>query len=371
MIRVRFGHFVPVEQSVDVYFDGEMLVTNLSYSNVTSYLDIPEKREGYHFKVTVSGSNEVLTEKKVKRFCKDNNSVIVYLEGKEIKMLVMDTHHRNPHSGTACLTGYNFAVNTPSLTFYLDRSSIFSDVSYGQDAKFAHKYSLSRGNVFHDLQVKLYRTNKTIIENPRVHLKSGNFYSIFAHGRVGDTKYPLTTSVVVDNPGLHDTLERNFDVQAYMNTWNQIANIPQPFEAGLNCANQKAQYTLLPEKVKIFNTCLGKDGKATSQAIGQAIIENPEQPAALTVSFPGFVPPPTQVGKFDPKNFETPPGPNYLVHSTDYDTYAIVGSSDRSALYILSRKEKMRTKLFDHLMKFCKKLGYDTRKVGTDYETLY
>jgi lipocalin len=372
MWKIRFGHFVPVSANVDIYLGRKLKVTNLSYSELTSYMDFKQKNKPMKFFVKSFGTDEVLAELTINSLKEKYNTLIVCLNNKKIKVKYFPTPMESVYSGKSELRFFHFAVNAPEVNVNVNNNTIFTDVPYEKTGKPLNvQYSLIKGLVYNNLKINLSRTNKVVIENPMLHLRSGNVYSIFAHGIVGDSAYPLATSVFIDNPGLYDTLESDFDVQAYMNKWYQIANIPQPFEMGLNCAKQVAQYSYLSDEVKVYNTCLNQEGVVTTKALGKAIIENPQQPAALTVSFPGYVPPSNQVGKFDPSKMLMPPGPNYLIHKTDYDTYSVVGSSDRSGLYILCRKPKMNRSLYDDLLKFCKKIGYNLNKISLDYDTLY
>ena len=371
MWKIRFGHFIPVATNVDIYLGHKIIVSNLSYSQLTSYLDFNSKQKEITFVLKTFDTNEVLCEKTF-HSCHDKyNICIAYLNNKKIKLKLIPTPLDTVVCGKSELRFFHFIVNAPEVNVNLNNKPIFSNVFYSKAGEPLNiQYNLSKGLVYNNLKVNLSRTNKIIIEDPMLHLRSGNIYSIFAHGIVGDSTYPLKVSVYIDNPGIYDILETDFDIQAYMNKWYQISSIPQPFQMGLNCANSEALYSYLSDQVKVYNTCLNKNGVVTTSALGKAIVENPQQPAALTVSFPGYVLPSSQIGKFDPSKMIMPSGPNYLVHKTDYDNYSIVGSSDRSNLYILCRKRQMSQKLYDELLRFCKKLGYDLNKLNLDYDTL-
>ena len=372
MFRIRFGNFVPSVGKIDVYLGHKLIVSNLSYASLTSYLDFQPKKKEMHFIIKNFGTDEILCEGNVEQVKEKNNTMVVFLSNKKLKIKFIPTPFESVYSGKAELRFFHFAVNAPSVTVNVNNTTLFTDVSYEKTGKpLNFQYGLSRGLVYNDLKINLTRTNKLVIEDPQLYLKSGNIYSIFAHGIVGDANFPLKVTTFIDNPGLFDVLETDFDVQAYMNKWYQISSIPQPFTIGLNCANQNALYTYLSDQVKVYNSCVNQYGVVSTVAVGKAVIENPQQAAALTVSFPGFVPPPSQVGKFDPSKMIIPPGPNYLVHKTDYDNYAIVGSSDRSNLYILCRKNKMKREMYDELLRFCKKLGYNLNKLSLDHDTLY
>jgi len=167
-----------------------------------------------------------------------------------------------------------------------------------------------------------------------------------------------------------EILQPGFDVEEYLGTWYEIAKTPNFFEIG--CASAKAKYSKINRTtISVVNTCLGEDGKKKTRTCkeaggrecrglndtippvinGKGIVVNPKFPAALRVSFPS-----------EPEIL--PPAiPNYLVHSTDYCTYAVVGDLQRKLLFILSRTPIMSKRLYNELINFSNNLGYDTSQI--------
>ena len=146
----------------------------------------------------------------------------------------------------------------------------------------------------------------------------------------------------------------NFNHQAYMGKWFQIARIPQFYET--NCANATAEYTFLKNKIKVFNTCYDQNGNVIRTITGQAMAPNPSQPTKLLVTFPG-------VPQMDKE-------PNYIIHNTDYNHYAIIGSTSGNSFYILSRKPTMNIEEYMQWLEYAASLGYDPMKVEPNYHTL-
>jgi len=145
-------------------------------------------------------------------------------------------------------------------------------------------------------------------------------------------------------------LEDPFYPSEYMGRWYQIARIPQWFDRG--CPKATADYQLLANgSVSVLNRCVDESGNEIRQVSGIAT-PDPSCPAALRVEFPGFPPGPS--------------GPNYLVLSTDYENYALVGTPDKSALWVLSRTPTMGKHTYNQML--CKAVarGYNVKKLVVD-----
>jgi lipocalin len=110
----------------------------------------------------------------------------------------------------------------------------------------------------------------------------------------------------------------------------------------------------------VINICLNEKGCCQTQVNdkcilpgwirGQGEVVNPNFPAALKVTFPE-----------EPQL--SPNLPNYLVHKTDYKSYALVGDPSRKFLFFLSRERVMKKKKFIKLLDLAKSLGYKTEDI--------
>lgn len=168
----------------------------------------------------------------------------------------------------------------------------------------------------------------------------------------------------------NEVLQPNFNIKKYLGTWYEIAKTPNFFEKG--CSSAKAEYQLMnANTISVKNTCLGPDGKPLRRTCeeagnrgcrgvgntvppvirGTARPVNPEEPAALRVNFPGT------------PDVLPPDVSNYLVHLTDYRRFAVVGDHSKVFLFILARAPRMDERLYDDLISFSKKLGYNTNSI--------
>lgn len=119
----------------------------------------------------------------------------------------------------------------------------------------------------------------------------------------------------------------SLDLQRYLGTWKQLADIPQPYEA-LCLRDTTAQYSLNPDgTVKVRNTCTGPLGVPIA-ITGAARVLDPVRRSSLQVSFLSVAGKPIFIGST----------PNYVVVgiAPDY-SWAVVGSPDRSSAFLLSR----------------------------------
>ena len=156
---------------------------------------------------------------------------------------------------------------------------------------------------------------------------------------------------VHDNKDTCEILQPNFSAQNYMGKWYQIASIPQLYDT--NCPRATAEYTLLSDRINVFNTCYDKSWGIVSTITGSGYPEC--NPSSIRVVFP-FVP--------------QSPFSNYLIHKTNYRSYSIVGSPTRTSFYILSRRPKMSQSKYLKILKYAERLGYDSSKVRPNYHSL-
>jgi len=175
----------------------------------------------------------------------------------------------------------------------------------------------------------------------------------FSSGQITTIVIGAEDHALFSYEGVYDIYQSEFDVQRYMGTWHQTAAIPQFFNLG--CQRSTAQYTFLEGMIKVHNTCgVGSSAEhITGKAEPSSVLEwniPAVNPAALIVSFPTGMP--------------RPDHPNYIVHATDYKHYALVGSSDRTNLYILSRQAAgLPASTESEILSLAQELGYDITKL--------
>src|SRR3990167_3363495 len=344
--KVRLVHNIPGAPAVDIYVGKKMFVENLSYGNVTAYLNLDKDK--VKISINVTGTSTVLLRQKL-RLTSEYTSLIIAGSG-TVRLVSLSDRMRTPNYGYSHI---RFIQDYAGVDLYIN--GVLFDKSVKSEY---HKYKLT-GDGFAFVEI---RSGESILVSTAVAIASRSILSFILSGIQDGTDYPLKLIIGYDN-GLNvytlDKLKQDFAPQQYMGKWYQIADIPQFYEAG--CDRATAQYTLLQTKVNVFNSCFDKGWNLLETINGSAVITDPQYPSVLTVSFP-----------FAPEN-KVPfilPGPNYLVHYTDYESYALVGSPFRSSLYVLSRTPKMQAEFYERLAGKAKHLGYDISKLKLNFNSL-
>ena len=151
-------------------------------------------------------------------------------------------------------------------------------------------------------------------------------------------------------------IQHPFFPEKYLAFWYQISSIPQSFSK--DCIRASASYSLIDDlTLGIQNICYDKNWNIIRSINGKGQILYPMYPAAINVNFNKFSLLEENRKSSDFSKEEKKP--NYIIHKTDYENYSIVGTIDKSGLYILSRKKTMSYELYKKILEYCKKIGYD------------
>jgi apolipoprotein D and lipocalin family protein len=138
----------------------------------------------------------------------------------------------------------------------------------------------------------------------------------------------------------------DFDLQRYLGTWYEIARLPHRFEKGLTRVT--ATYEIDPNgSLRVVNRGFKAAKNKWSQAEGKAWVPNPGVPALLKVRF------------FWPFSAE------YKVIRLDPEyQWAVVTSSQKKYLWILSREPVMDEALVESLVRYARENGFDVSKLN-------
>lgn len=416
--RLRALHNVAGAPAVNVYLNDQLIIRNLSYTQLTAYASVPAGKS--RVTVKLAGTDTVILSAQVRlKADRDYTAIVAGLlsDLSTIQLLAYRDNLCCPKPGSADVRFIHAAAGAPAVDVYVNETTrVFADVSYTETGDPTY---LNTGLGWVDVSVTVAGTQDVVVGPVSVYLESGGIYTIIASGLVGDDEFPLTAVLSRDNPDQCEELEENFDIPRYMGKWYQIASIPQFF--GSQCANQTAEYTLLHSgEVTVFNTCFDSSGAIIETITGTATVVDFCQPAALRVEFPIPTPTPTRaVAKMEPSIMSEfsirtdalqieskaasakasepaasepesakvddvseseemeveaeqddiprpPPGANYLVHRTNYDQYAVVGSPGRESLFFLARRPKISRSSYDKLVRYAESLGYDTSRLVID-----
>ena len=138
-----------------------------------------------------------------------------------------------------------------------------------------------------------------------------------------------------------NSVSGDLNLDKYLGTWYEIARFDHRFERGIQFC--KAQYSLREDgKIAVLNTGI-KDGKP-SEATGKAKFT--DNPRILRVSFFG------------------PFYGDYRIMLLDEDyQWVLVGGSDESYLWILSRTPKLTDEVKGTILAEATRRGYDVSKL--------
>lgn len=135
----------------------------------------------------------------------------------------------------------------------------------------------------------------------------------------------------------------NLDIQRYLGNWYEIGRLPMRSEKNLDYIT--AIYNLKKNgKIEVVNSGY-KKGKLKSVR-GTAWAPNERCMGSLLVSF------------FKPFKSEY----NVIMLEENYQ-YAVVMGDTRDRMWILSRTPEMEDKIYDMIIKFLDKNGFDTKKI--------
>ena len=158
-----------------------------------------------------------------------------------------------------------------------------------------------------------------------------------------------TVLVPTESTSLNEIVTaKNIDLTKYTGLWFEQYRFPNRFERG--CFDVTAEYQLVRGKVSVRNVCIKANGKSKSSK-GTAIVTNRETNAELKVS---FVPLLQRWGIFAGDY-------NILAIDENYEN-VLVGSKDRSFLWILSRGKTIDAQIVSDLKQKAESLGYNTDK---------
>jgi apolipoprotein D and lipocalin family protein len=352
MTNLRFIHAVQGAPSVDVYVDGHKTVQNLSYSEVTAYFPKFTRGSLINVNVVVAGTQDVVLSEEIRVNTFDENVTISVSGGLAFKT-TFSSHVDNmeAENGYGRLNIVHLSADAPGIDFLVGKDVLARNVKY-----LSSKNNLLKlGEFFHLARVNISGGNVTVVGPLRISPGSRSSHTLFV---IGITN--IQGVLVRNNTELKEPLAENFSAEKYMGKWNLIAEIPQPYNRG-GCANQVAIYTLLNDRIKVYNQCIDKNGIVVNDVTGKAIVPNVDYPAALKVSFP--------LGEeFGVESDDA----NYLVHMVDNssDGYAIVGSPNRASYYLLAREKKVQKVVYCRFLSYGRKWGYQVDKVKLQYHTI-
>ena len=139
---------------------------------------------------------------------------------------------------------------------------------------------------------------------------------------------------------------KDFRFERYLGLWYEIARLPNSFEKDLD--NVTANYSLRDNgEINVLNKGFNIEKKQWKEATGRAWSSDPKKPAHLRVSFFWIFSSDYKIIALDLENY----------------SYALVTSTSKKYLWVLSRTPKMDADIYASLIKIANKYEFDVEKL--------
>lgn len=161
--------------------------------------------------------------------------------------------------------------------------------------------------------------------------------------RLGLNLAPLVLlTACASQPEAPPEVASSVDLNRYAGQWYEFARIPQPYERG--CVATTAEYRVIgPQQLQVINRChqAAFDGPIR-QVSGTAKVVEPSTNAKLLVNLG-----------------QGPPGDYWILKVGPEYHHALVGTPDRTGLWVLSRQMTLDYSTYNDLLQIAKARGYD------------
>ena len=139
---------------------------------------------------------------------------------------------------------------------------------------------------------------------------------------------------------------KNFDLKRYLGMWYEVARLPHSFESGLDQVT--ATYTLQEDgAIKVLNKGFNNSEGVWKEASGKAYIPDTLAGALLKVSFFWIFYADYKIIVLDTVNY----------------SYAMVTSSSKKYLWILSRSPQLDQSVYNELVRKASEWGFNTSQL--------
>ena len=190
---LRVAHLSPDAPAVDVWVNGDVVLSDVPYEAVSSYLELSPG--SYDVQVTPAGETEPMVIDATLELESETAYTVAatgLLGEDDLKPLVL-VDNRFDNVETAKVRFVHTSPDAPSVDVGLpDGSVVFGDVGFREHSKYGE---LPAGT--YDLEVRVAGTMDVALSVPDVSLESGTNYTIFAIGTLDEGT--LKALPVVDN----------------------------------------------------------------------------------------------------------------------------------------------------------------------------
>lgn len=190
---IRIFNASPNAPAVDIYANGNLIVKNLAYKEISQYFPVPPGN--YNIKVYPSGqiTNPVIdTNINIPENTVFNVAVIGTFPNISLYTIQEPTTAQN--FGRACVRFINLSPNAPAVDITLsDGTKVFRNVGYKDITDYA---CIPAGT--YTFIINLAGTADVVLTIPNVKLEPNNYYTIYTVGLTG--KSPALEAIVAPEP---------------------------------------------------------------------------------------------------------------------------------------------------------------------------
>lgn len=193
--KVRVVHASPDAPAVDVYVDGNKVLTNVPFFTASNYLDVPAGE--HRFQVTPTGQPADKAVIDAKATVEAGKAYTVAATGKvaDIKPTILADNLAAPAAGKAHVRVVHASPDAPAVDIKVKGGpALISNLAFPKDSGYN---PVDAGT--YDLTVNVAGTDTVALDLPGSKLEAGKIYDIFAVGLLADKtlKVEVTTPPVM------------------------------------------------------------------------------------------------------------------------------------------------------------------------------
>lgn len=181
--KIRVIHASPDAPAVDVYANGNKVLSNVPFFTASDYLTVPAG--SYDLKVTPAGATEpaVIDAKGVQLGAGKAYTVAATGKLASIKPVIFEDNLAAPAAGKAHVRVYHLSPNAPAVDVKVANGpTLISNLAF---EKASNYLPVDAGT--YNLQVTPTGSSTVVLDLAGTALEAGKIYDVFANGLVGET----------------------------------------------------------------------------------------------------------------------------------------------------------------------------------------
>lgn len=191
--NIRVLHAVPNAPAIDVYANDRIIIRNLPYKEISSYIPVPSGNTNIKIYPTGATTNPLID---TNVYMPENSFYTLAVIGElpNISLYPIQEPTSANKSGLSCVRFIHLSPNAPAVDIKLsDDSVVFSNVPYKSIANYT---CVPSGT--YTFRVNPAGTNNVVLTIPNIKLNPNTLYTVYAVGLVGES--PNLEALLVPEP---------------------------------------------------------------------------------------------------------------------------------------------------------------------------